>query len=140
MTNRPPLPGERPLRDAWGRSAGRAAAASCREFVLERQSGVIGRIHTGQDGEIALDLAPHPADGDAEHTLAALDQVEDVLSGGALVDGGPTPIQGDAAQFAVPPLPRPPTAPPIRLQDPPVVQHPLAALRPRMVAEPFETL
>src|SRR5690625_6847857 len=95
MTKRPPLPGERPLRDAWGRSAGRAAAAACREFVLERQSGVIGRIHTGQDGEIALDLAPHPADGDAEHTLAALDQVEDVLSEGELVVVWSITHQGD---------------------------------------------
>src|SRR5690625_3418969 len=140
MTKRPPLPGERPLRDAWGRSAGRAAAAACREFVLERQSGVIGRIHTGQDGEIALDLAPHPADGDAEHTLAALDQVEDVLSGGALVDGGPIAHQGDAGQIVDAALPQRPDGHADLLQGHPGVQQPLDDLEHQDVAETVETL
>src|SRR5690606_5535945 len=47
----------------------------------------------GQRGERALHLAPDPAEGDAEHALAALQQVDDLVRRGALVDAGPVAHQ-----------------------------------------------
>src|SRR6478672_4897077 len=52
----------------------------------------------GQLGERALDLLPDTADGDAEDALPALEQVDDLVVAGALVDRGAVAHQGDAGQ------------------------------------------
>ena len=43
-------------------------------------------------------VAPHPADGDAEDTLTALEQVDDLVVAGALVDRGAVAHQRHAGQ------------------------------------------
>ena len=41
---------------------------------------------------------PHASDGDAEDALPALDQVDDLVGAGALVDGGAVAHEGDGGQ------------------------------------------
>jgi hypothetical protein len=52
----------------------------------------------GQVGEGDVDVGPDLADGDAEHALAAADEVDDLLVGGAFVDGGPVGEQGEPGE------------------------------------------
>jgi hypothetical protein len=52
----------------------------------------------GEVGEGGLDVGPDLADGDAEHALAAADEVDDLLVGGAFVDGGPVGEQGEPGE------------------------------------------
>src|SRR5690242_7775407 len=49
----------------------------------------------GKRGEAAFDFAPDASHGDAEDALAALDQVDDFVRGGALVDAGAVAHQRD---------------------------------------------
>ena len=58
----------------------------------------VAAVLAGQLGQRPLDLAPDPADRDAEHALAALDQVDDLVGGGALVDAGAVAHQRDLGQ------------------------------------------
>src|SRR5690606_8442105 len=55
-------------------------------------------------GEGTLDLAPHPADGDPEDTLAALDEVDDLVGARALVHAGTVAHQGDLGEVVHAPL------------------------------------
>ena len=48
--------------------------------------------------ELALDLAPHAADGDAEDALPAADEVDDLVVAGALVDAGAVAHEGDLGE------------------------------------------
>ena len=57
--------------------------------------GLVLRSLAGQLGEFSLDLAPDPADRDAEDALATGEKVDDLLCGGALVHGGTIAHQGD---------------------------------------------
>ena len=49
------------------------------ELVAGQLGLGLGGALGGQLGERALDLAPDPADGDAEDALAALEQVDDLV-------------------------------------------------------------
>src|SRR5690349_19652349 len=79
-------------------SASRTGAAASGELVTGVLGLVAGRALAGQVGERALDLAPDPADGDAEDALTALEQVDDLVGRTALVDAGAVTHQGDAGQ------------------------------------------
>src|SRR3954451_21800436 len=61
---------------------------------MHRRRLVLGTL-AGQLRQLALDLAPDAADRDAEHALATLDEVDDLVGGGALVDAGAVAHQGD---------------------------------------------
>src|SRR6478752_495480 len=80
------------------RSAGLPGSAAGGELVTGRRRGLLGGALGRQLGEGALDLAPHTADGDAEDTLPALEQVDDLVVAGALVDRGAVAHQRDAGQ------------------------------------------
>ena len=56
-----------------GASAGGAVAAAVGELVVRVVGRLLAGALAGQLGEAALDLAPDPADGDAEDALTALD-------------------------------------------------------------------
>lgn len=86
------LLGER-RRGLHGPAAGGAALG---QLVLH--DGGAGRVVGGELGQGALDLVPHASDGDAEDALPALDQVDDLVGAGALVDGGAVAHQGDGGQ------------------------------------------
>src|SRR5699024_10124537 len=107
-----PLPRARRVvvRCVARRSDGLTGATPRRQLVLQSEGGVIGRIHARQHGQVVLDLAPDAAHGDAEHALAALDQIEDVLRGGALVHRGTVAHEGDAREVVDPALAQAPTA------------------------------
>src|SRR6478735_9832782 len=79
-----------------GQSPGLAARVQLVVGVVGRRV-VVGPL-ARQQGELALDLAPHPADGDAEDSLAALDEVDDLVGRRALVDRGAVAHQGDLRQ------------------------------------------
>src|SRR5690606_3542880 len=49
----------------------------------------------GQLGEGPLDLAPYPAQRDPEHALPALEQIDHLVGGGALVDAHAVAHQRD---------------------------------------------
>src|SRR5580692_9027887 len=83
------------------RSAGPAQTALGQVILADRRSGgvdgdeaVLGP-HGRQYRQVALDLTPHAAERDAEHTLAALEQVYYLIRGGALIDTDPVAHQGD---------------------------------------------
>src|SRR4051794_10572791 len=83
----------------WTGSAGSTGGAAGGELVVGRGLGVLDRgALAGQVGQRALDLAPDSADGDAEDALSALEQVDDLVVAGALIDRGAVAHQGDAGQ------------------------------------------
>src|SRR5699024_1737304 len=102
--------------------------------------GVVGRIHARQHGQVVLDLAPDPAHGDAEHALASLDQVEDVLGGGALVHRGTVAHEGDAGEVVDPALAQGADGDADLLEGDPGVQQALDDLQHQDVAEAVEAL
>src|SRR6478735_4921347 len=79
-------------------SAGLPGSAAGGELVTGRRRRLLGGALGRQLGEGALDLAPHTADGDAEDALPALEQVDDLVVAGALVDRGAVAHQGHARQ------------------------------------------
>ena len=76
------------------RAARRAASSSPASRLGVGLGGALGR----QLGEGALDLRPDTADRDAEDALAALEQVDDLVVAGALVDRDAVAHQRDAGQ------------------------------------------
>src|SRR5699024_9902136 len=123
-----------------GRSARPTGAAPRGQLVLQGEGGVVGRIHARQHGQVVLDLAPDPAHGDAEHALAALDQVEDVLGGGALVHRGAVAHEGDAREVVDPALAQGADGYPDLLEGDAGVQQALDDLQHQDVAEAVEAL
>src|SRR6478735_9263232 len=81
---------------AW--SAGEPRLAARGELVALVCFLRLGGALRGQVSERPLDLAPDAADGDAEDTLATLEEVDDLVVAGALVDAGAVTHQGDAGQ------------------------------------------
>src|SRR5262245_64847697 len=65
-------------------SAAELGAATRGQLVVGAVRLRTARALAGQLGERALNLAPHAADRDAEHALAALQQVDDLVVGHAL--------------------------------------------------------
>src|SRR2546430_15983415 len=61
-------------------------------------------FRSGQHGEVTLDLAPDPAERDAEHALTALQQVDHLVGGGALVDAAPVAHQRHLGQVGAAPV------------------------------------
>src|SRR5215207_4367748 len=130
------------------RSAGTAGAASrgqlVARLVARRRRLLVTRVVAGplarHLGQRALDLAPHPADRDAEDALAALDQVDDLVGRRALVDAGPVAHQGDLGQVVDPPLAEVADGGADVLQRYPGVEQPLDDLEHEDVAEAVEAL
>src|SRR5262245_65730102 len=84
------------------RDVGQAASSAAELGAPTRGQLVVGAVRlrtaralAGQLGERALDLAPDAADRDAEHALTALQQVDDLVVGHALVDAGSVAHQRD---------------------------------------------
>lgn len=76
---------------------------------------------------------PHRArDGDAEHTLAALQEVDDLLGRRALVHGGPIGEQGDVGQILDATLAQMSTATRMLCSEIPVSSNRLTILRTKM--------
>ena len=87
--------------------SGAAGGPTGAELVVGVGRGglVLGAL-AGQLGEGALDLAPDAADGDAEDSLPALQEVDDLLGRGALVHGGAVGEEGDPGQVLDTALPQ----------------------------------
>src|SRR5262245_26901780 len=90
-------------RSGWRRvlqlaSAGAASAAARCQLVARMLVVVPGGTFARQLGQRALDLAPDAPDGDAEHALAALQQVDDLVWRAAFVDAGAVAHERDAGQ------------------------------------------
>src|SRR5699024_8647767 len=135
-----PFPGLAVRSYGAARSAGLTGATPCGQLVLQGEGGVVGRIHARQHGQVVLDLAPDPAHGDAEHALASLDQVEDVLGGGALVHRGTVAHEGDAGEVVDPALAQGADGDADLLEGDPGVQQALDDLQHQDVAEAVEAL
>ena len=71
---------------------------------LERGFFLLDTTGRRQVGERTLDLLEGATDRDAEHALPALEQVDDLLGGPALVDGGPVGDEGHGGQVFFAPL------------------------------------
>src|SRR4051794_19834099 len=80
------------------RSASEPRLAARGELVVAVRVLGLGRALGGEVGERALDLAPDATDRDAEDALATLEEVDDLVVAGALVDAGAVAHQGDAGQ------------------------------------------
>src|SRR4051794_2967257 len=70
----------------WSAELPRGTAGG--ELVALGRDGLVLGALAGQLGQGALDLAPDAADGDAEHALTTLEEVDDLVVAGALVDRG----------------------------------------------------
>src|SRR5229473_2997796 len=147
-TARPILPLERTrLWDARGstRSAGTAQAA-LGQVVVEvrsawghRDQAVFGP-DGGQFGQVSLDLAPDPAQRDAEHPLAALEQVDHLVGGRALVDADPVAHQRHLGQVGAAAIAEVLDRGPDLLQRDPGVEQSLDDLQHQDVAEAVQAL
>jgi hypothetical protein len=88
----------------------------------------------------AADLLHSPADRDAEHALAALEQVDDLLRGRALVDGGAVGEQRDPGEVADAADPQVVDRDPDVVQRDPGVEQPLDDLEDQDVLERVQPL
>src|SRR5438309_10776175 len=85
---------------ALSRLAGLAGAAAGEFVVCPGGRTVAARyVLGGKLGERALHLLPDAAERDSEHTLTALEQIDDLVRRGALVDADPIAHQGDLSQI-----------------------------------------
>ena len=66
------------------------------QFVV--RNGLLGGVFTRELCEASFDLPPDPADGNAEDALSALNEVDDFVRRGALVNAGAVAHQGDLGQ------------------------------------------
>ena len=119
-------------RGAVSRSA-RARGGAASSSPGGRLVGSASAVRSlGSSARDALDLAPDAADGDAEHALAALEQVDDLVGGGALVDAGAVAHQRDRVRSSMPRSRRCWTAVRICCSETPVSSSRLTTLRTRM--------
>src|SRR6476661_8557464 len=121
-----------------GQPAGLAASGELVVRVVER-AFVVDSL-AGQQGQLALDLAPHPSDGDAEDTLSTLDEVDDLVGGGALVDRGAVAHEGDLGEVLDAALAEVADGHADLLEGDPGVEQALDDLEDEDVAETVETL
>src|SRR5690606_5131153 len=89
---------------APGGSTGVACGTAPGELVLDERCAVVLRAFGRELRELSLDLAPDAADRDTEHTLTTLDEVNDLVGGGALVDRGAVTHQRDLGEVVDTPL------------------------------------
>ena len=131
-------PGGRAGRRAVSRrcAALRRAASSSAAWLSASSVGPLA----GQLGERSLDLAPDAADRDAEDALAALQQVDDLVVAGALVDAGAVAHQRDPGQVVGAALAQVLHRGADLLQRDAGVQEPLDHLEQQDVAEGVEPL
>ena len=87
-----------------------------------------------------LDLAPDPADRDAEDALATGEKVDDLLCGGALVHGGTIAHQGDLGKVVDAAFTQDMNGPADLLQRDAGVEQALDDLERQDVAEAVEAL
>ena len=85
---------------ADARSAGGALGAALRQFVRDARRGdVLSAMDLCREGrQGSLNLPPHTAHGDSEHSLAPADQVNDLVSASALVNARAVAHQGDVRE------------------------------------------
>ena len=95
------------VRDSARARAPRPVLAPRSEFVLGGRlaDSAVGAL-AREVGNGAGEFAHRATDCDAEHALPALQQVDDLFSRRALVDGGPVGEQRDAGQILHPTLPQ----------------------------------
>src|SRR5690606_23046507 len=97
----PPAPG---APRCTGRLAGAALSAALRQLVprirLHGDAGLLGERLPLQLAELALQFPPHASQRDPEHALAALQQVHDLVGGGAFVDADPVAHQRDVGEIS----------------------------------------
>ena len=105
----------------------------------DRDEAVLGP-HGGQHGQVSLDLAPDPAERDAEHALTALEQVHHLVGGGALVDADPVAHQRHLGQVGGAAIAQVLDRGPDLLQRDPGVEQPLDDLQHEDVAEAVQPL
>src|SRR5690625_1532167 len=76
------------------------AGAAGGEFVHRLDGRIVLRQpFAGQLGQGAFDFVPHPADSDAEHTLSALQEVDDLVGRCALEDAGAIGHESDLGKI-----------------------------------------
>src|SRR5665648_682907 len=128
-------------KPAGRRSAGGPCPTAQRELIVARhERAVVVRPFRRQRGEGPLDLAPDPADRDAEDALAALHQVDDLIGGRALVDRRTVAHQGDLRQVLDAALAQVRHGGPDLLQRDTGVQQSLDDLQDQDVAKAVQTL
>src|SRR5699024_10299631 len=125
--------------------SGQLGATPCAELVAGHLGDLgilVGVAHAlARDlHEGAFDLAPDPPHGDAEDALTALDEVDDLVGRGALVDAGPVTHQGDLGEVLHPALTQVLDGDADLLQRDPRVQEPLDDLEHEDVAEAVQPL
>src|SRR5689334_8276001 len=111
-------------------------ARAARRHRDEAVLGPDGRQH----GQVALHLAPDPAQRDPEHALAAGQQVDHLVRGGALVDTNPVAHQRHLGQVGAPPVAQVLDRRPDLLERDPGVEQPLDHLEHEDVAEAVQPL
>src|SRR5215472_10284372 len=84
----------------WWRRSDDLAGAVPGELVCSLAGGGVLAHVGGQVRERALDLLPDPPERDAEHALAALQQVDDFVSGSARVHARAVAHQRDLGNIA----------------------------------------
>src|SRR5665648_97746 len=128
-------------KPAERRSAGVPCPTAQRELVVARnERAIVVRPFRRQRGEGPLDLAPDPADRDAEDALTALHQVDDLVGGRALVDRRTVAHQGDLRQVLDAALAQMGHGGPDLLQRDTGVQQSLDDLQDQDVAEAVQAL
>src|SRR6478736_4236742 len=121
-----------------GQPAGLAASGELVVRVVVR--GLVLDALAGQQGQLTLDLAPHASDGDAEDALSTLDEVDDLVGGRALVDGGAVAHEGDLGEVLDTALAQVADGDADLLEGDPGVEQALDDLEDEDVAETVETL
>src|ERR1019366_3371416 len=122
-------------------SADHACPPASGELIarMSRRGIRLGAL-AGKGGKYALDLAPDATHGNAKNTLTALDQVDDLLSRGALVHAGSIAHQGDLGEVLDTTLTKMADRDANLLQRDPTVQQSLDHLQDKDVAKAVETL
>src|SRR6516225_162690 len=130
----------------WDLASARAAQAALGQVVLSGvrpgdhgHEAVLGP-HGGQHGQVPLDLAPDAAERDAEHSLAALEQVHYLVRRGAFVDADPVAHQRHLGQVLAAMIAQVLDRGPDLLQRDPRVEQPLDDLQHQDVAEAVQAL
>src|SRR5260370_1101395 len=104
-----------------------------------RDQAVVGP-DGGQLGQVARDLAPDPAESDDEPPLTALQQVDHLVGGRALVDADPVAHQRHLGQVGAAAVAQVLDRGPDLLQRDPGVEQPLDDLQHEDVAEAVQAL
>src|SRR5579864_3478142 len=129
----------------WDSVLAGAAQAALGQVVPGARAGHYGHEavlgpNGGQHRQVPLDLAPDTAECDAEHSLAALEQVHHLVRGGAFVDADPVAHQRHLGQVVAAVIAQVLDRGPDLLQRDPGVEQPLDDLEHQDVAEAVQAL